>query len=88
VRFYGGDPWTWLARTPQALVEAALDMLPVLRAEEAIHGAQVASTGKTLKPSRWQLQRWQTEARGAGVEVAADLASMGIKKKVVERKKK
>lgn len=61
-------------------------MLPVLRAEEAILGAQVASTGKVLKMNRWTLQRWQNDAMGPrDGEPAAGLPD-GIKRKVVKRK--
>lgn len=58
VRFYGGDPWRWLAELPLGIVRACARMLPTLEAEEAF-AALAVRTG-SLKEDGFNgfLRRW------------------------------
>ena len=65
MRYYGGEPWTWLAVTPLALVRAHVAMLPRLRAEESMRLAEATAVGAgtlTREASRDIVRQWEREA--------------------------
>jgi hypothetical protein len=84
VRFYGGDPMTWLKRTPQAVVRAHVEMVERLQAEEAQGLAEVCAVGRALEQGDWiprLLSRWRRVIGGVQVAKGAtpgDLSAMGI----------
>ena len=86
MRFYGGDPMTWLAKTPLAVVRAHVAMLERLTAEEALLGTNVAAVGRALdlEEGEWvrrQMAQWTRAAgvaRPAKAATPADLSAIGI----------
>jgi len=84
---------TWLDKTPQCVVEAHVDMMERLMSEEAMSAATVASVGRGTKLGAWigrQWHRWSMLSRGSAPLAKAsesDLASAGIKVRVVEKRR-
>jgi hypothetical protein len=82
---------TWLARTPQGVVAAHLEMLPRLQAEESLARANATAIGQAMAGGRreWmrrQLDAWKRLAASGQRPVKATpgaLAASGIAVKVV-----
>jgi hypothetical protein len=83
----------WLERIPQCVVEAHLEMLPRLQAEEALARTNVVAIGTVMSRGRtsWmrdQLNGWRRLASLGQRAVKAtreSLAAVGIALKVVPR---
>jgi hypothetical protein len=81
----------WLAATPRCVVNAHLEMLGRLQAEELLGAATATGCGSGLKPGRWirrQMARWRRAARGrvrATPVRAGDLRGLGIGLRTVKR---
>ena len=94
VRFYGGDPMTWLEGTPSAVITACLEMLPKLEAEEQIDGVNVTVLGSgnaEADSARVLKQKMEIAAAGRAGRKKADpgvLAAQGFAVRRVKRKKK
>lgn len=91
MRFYGGDPMTWLSKTPHVVVHAHVQMLARLSAEESIRDVNVQlvanNSGIDSDDRRALLADWEAEANEGRRPRAArlspdDLAGMGIGVKV------
>lgn len=68
-RFYGGDPWRWLAELPMGIVRACMRMLPRLQAEEAIEAAERVGVGSGAYSEADQnaiMSRWRAAQQPAG----------------------
>ena len=74
----------WLTECPSALVQAHLEMLPRLVAEEALRASTTTGMGAGTKPGSWigrQRSAFERLARGSQATAkatAADLRSIGI----------
>ncbi len=84
---------TWLSGTPQTVVQAHLDMLNRLRAEEAMATATATAIGsRGMKPGAWISRQWQAWRRAATASVRAvkaspsDLRGIGVGVRVVKKK--
>ena len=82
---------TWLSETPQAVVQAHLDMLDRLKAEEAMTAATATAIGsRGMKSGAWMSRQWQKwrASAFAGVRAvkatATDLRGIGIGVRVVK----
>lgn len=66
MRFYGGEPMTWLQRTPTPVVQACLTMLSRLEAEEAITEVNRAGItfGQSGEDGKALVRDWERVARG------------------------
>ena len=85
---------TWLAGTPQVVVEAHLEMLNRIKAEEAMSAATETLIGmRGLKPGGWvprQWRAWQHAAADGARAIkatATDLRGIGVGVRVVKRGK-
>jgi hypothetical protein len=86
VRFYGGDPMQWLARTPLAVVMAMAEMLPILQAEESLaRYAEIATGSGTAGQdgakrtfNAWKRIAEQGSERRAPKATPTTLALMGV----------
>ncbi len=93
VRVYGGDPMTWLARTPIAVVQAHAAMVDPLLAEDSMSATTAALIGSgrmSRERARAQLARWKRlSSAGAGAPPPATpgaLRAAGIGRKKVKRR--
>ena len=75
----------WLSGTPQVVVQAHLEMLNRLRAEEAMASATATAIGsRGLKPGGWMTRQWHAWRRAttAGVRAVkaspSDLRGIGV----------
>lgn len=67
-RFYGGEPAAWLD-LPGWLLRAFGELLPVLRAEEALEAVSVLAVGTGAarrQDAQAAIRRWHREASRAG----------------------
>lgn len=85
VRFYGGDPWRWLADLPLGIVRGCIRLIPQLQAEEAFAGAERVGIGTgSFKESDQKavMRRWRdalpTTGRRASRATPRTLAALGI----------
>ena len=83
---------TWLTRTPLAVVQAYVEMLDGLHAEEAMNASTAVAVGTgSLKKGqgRSQWSRWERAARGparvARAASPANTRAMGIGYREVKR---
>jgi hypothetical protein len=83
---------SWIAETPQCVVQAHLDMLERLMAEEAMQRSTETSLGSRLKSDAKTWNAWSRAAEGPrraparkGPPNPAALAAMGIGFKKVKR---
>ena len=84
---------TWLAKTPHVVVQAHLEMLNRLKAEEAMGTATATAMGsRGLKPGGWMTRQWRAwrDAATSGVRAvkasATDLRGIGVGVRVVRKK--
>lgn len=85
MRFYGGDPMTWLSRTPLLVLRAHVVMMHRLKAEESLTAMTEVAMGSGTKKAdaaERQLRHWQRAARGgrqrAVAATPAALARVGV----------
>lgn len=91
-RFYGGDPWRWLAELPLGVVRAMVKAIPKLQAEEALSAVQQVACGTgsfaNKRDERAVLDTWTRHAgiqRPAPVKASPEmLAAAGIGVTLVE----
>jgi hypothetical protein len=83
---------TWLERTPIAVFDALVTMLPRVEANEARTAATVAGVGNSFRPGSWakrQQAEWNRAAEGGRsarkAPARTDLAAVGIKLTEVSR---
>ncbi len=82
---------TWLEKTPICLVQAHVEMMGRLEAEEALTGVDVVGVGSGAGKSdtrRSRIRSWERAARGSGRPTAATpdgLKAAGIGMRVVKR---
>jgi hypothetical protein len=83
---------TWLERTPVAVLDALVAMMPRLEGNEARTASTVVGVGHSYRPGSWakrQLTDWNRTADGGRsarkAPPATDLAGIGIKLTEVSR---
>ena len=82
----------WLERVPQALVEAHLDMIDGLKAEDAMSLATATAIGgRGLKHGSWMSNQWRSWGRSALARTRpvkatpGDLGAIGVGVRVKSR---
>jgi len=82
---------TWLEKTPSCLVEVHIEMMEKLIAEESMTAATIAGVGRGVKLGAWIGRQWHkwahlSRSRQTAKASASDIASAGIRVKVVEKR--